>query len=133
MSAESNPCISCGACCARFRVSFDSLEKVPPAYHYPLSPYKNALKSKIDSEGRPRCTALRGALGNHVSCGIYDFRPSPCRAFRYSYEGGGPREERCDQARASIGLAPLTRPSHITEGKMEPKIQGIDLMLNEFS
>ena len=45
-----------------------------------------------------------------MSCGIYNSRPSPCRAFRYSYEDGGPREPRCDEARASIGLRPLSPP-----------------------
>lgn len=88
-------------------MSFDAHEKVPEEYHYALSTHERALKNKLDSEGRPRCIALRGAIGSFVSCGIYEHRPSPCRAFRYSYENGGPREERCDQARAAIGLAPL--------------------------
>lgn len=118
MSAEANPCTSCGACCARFRVSFDASENVPKEYQYSLSDHKRALKTKPDANGRPRCTALRGALGSFVSCGIYEQRPTPCRAFRYSYENGGPREERCDQARAAIGLAPLKQRQNYS---LEPR------------
>lgn len=110
MSDGANPCISCGACCARFRVSFAEGEPVPREYHYAVAPGVRALKNRPDADGRPRCIALRGGLGQSVGCGIYEQRPAPCRAFRYSYEDGGPREERCDQARAAIGLAPLEAP-----------------------
>ncbi len=103
-----SPCLSCGACCARFRISYYWGEKVPEGYFHETNPMFRSLKSQKDEEGRPRCQALQGEIGKEVACGIYENRPSPCRDFKHSYEDGGPREERCDQARASIGLAPLT-------------------------
>lgn len=113
MSVETaiSPCTNCGACCARFEVSFYIEEKVPEGYSYVTGPITRALKNKIDGKGRPRCNALRGEIGCSVACGIYEERPTPCREFKHSYEDNGPREPRCDQARASIGLAPLTSPS----------------------
>jgi Fe-S-cluster containining protein len=29
----------------------------------------------------PRCAALTGKIGSQVGCGIYEWRPSPCREF----------------------------------------------------
>jgi Fe-S-cluster containining protein len=29
----------------------------------------------------PRCEALSGRLGERIACGIYEWRPSPCREF----------------------------------------------------
>ena len=29
----------------------------------------------------PRCAALTGRVGQKASCGIYEWRPSPCREF----------------------------------------------------
>lgn len=115
MSDQTSPCTSCGACCARFRVSFYSDQNVPSGYSYKINDTENALKSRIDAQGRPRCIALRGEIGSFVSCGIYENRPSPCREFKHSYENGGPREPRCDQARALIGLAPLKPPMRDSE------------------
>ena len=46
----------------------------------------------------PRCAALTGKLGEKVACGIYEWRPSPCREF----EAGSPA---CLQARARLGLS----------------------------
>ena len=111
MDDDSTPCTSCGACCARFRVSFYSGQKIPPGYSYAISAEESALKTKRDHEGRPRCIALRGEIGSSVACGIYGDRPTPCREFHHSYEDGGKREERCDQARAAIGLPPLPPPN----------------------
>jgi hypothetical protein len=105
-----SPCQSCGACCARFEVTFYSEENVPEGYSYSTGLYTRALKSKIDGKGRPRCVALRGEIGCAVECGIYEQRPQPCRQFKHSFEDGGPREPRCDQARAAIGLDPLPKP-----------------------
>lgn len=48
----------------------------------------------------PRCAALTGGLGQRVACGIYEWRPSPCREF----EAGSPA---CERARRRHGLAPL--------------------------
>jgi Fe-S-cluster containining protein len=49
----------------------------------------------------PRCAALSGTLGEKIGCGIYEWRPSPCREFA---EGS----EACDMARRRHGMAPLT-------------------------
>ena len=48
----------------------------------------------------PRCAALTGKLGEHVGCGIYEWRPSPCHEFE---EGS----DACQRARSSHGLPPL--------------------------
>ena len=47
-----------------------------------------------------RCAALSGRLGESVGCGIYEWRPSPCREF----EAGS---DACQRARARHSLAPL--------------------------
>ena len=47
-----------------------------------------------------RCAALTGNLGRAVGCGIYEWRPSPCREFE---EGS----DACARARARHGLTPL--------------------------
>ena len=49
---------------------------------------------------RPRCAALSGTVGSKATCGIYEWRPNPCREF----EEGSPA---CEQARCRHGLAPL--------------------------
>lgn len=46
----------------------------------------------------PRCAALGGTLGERVACGIYEWRPSPCREF----EAGTPA---CERARRRLGLS----------------------------
>jgi Fe-S-cluster containining protein len=58
-----------------------------------------------------RCVALKGELGQDVSCGIYAKRPSPCREFDAWHADGTP-DERCQQARARIGLAALPHRDH---------------------
>ncbi|PZU35375.1 MAG: zinc/iron-chelating domain-containing protein, partial [Acidovorax sp.] len=30
---------------------------------------------------QPRCAALTGQVGERAACGIYEWRPSPCREF----------------------------------------------------
>jgi uncharacterized protein len=48
----------------------------------------------------PRCAALTGKLGEKSACGIYEWRPSPCREFE---EGS----DACHRARSRHGLQPL--------------------------
>ena len=48
----------------------------------------------------PRCAALVGRIGERASCGIYEWRPSPCREL----EAGS---DACNRARVRHGLAPL--------------------------
>lgn len=50
-----------------------------------------------------RCAALSGTVGQRVGCGIYEWRPSPCREFA---EGS----DACDRARARHGLPALSHP-----------------------
>ena len=49
---------------------------------------------------RPRCAALIGRVGERASCGIYEWRPSPCREL----EAGS---DACNLARRRHGLGPL--------------------------
>jgi hypothetical protein len=51
----------------------------------------------------PRCAALSGKLGVKIGCGIYEWRPSPCREFE---EGSAA----CERARQRHGLPPLSGP-----------------------
>jgi Fe-S-cluster containining protein len=79
-----NPCTTCGACCAQFRVSFYWSEsdahpggRVPAAFTVAVTPHRLAMRG---TEGRsPRCAALEGEVGEPVRCTIYEQRPTPCR------------------------------------------------------
>lgn len=111
MSTES-PCISCGACCASFRVSFywaeaadESPHGVPAGLTEKLNPHMSCMQGT--NSPTPRCHALLGEIGQSVRCSIYDRRPSPCREFPVAWEAGMPNEA-CDRARHRWGLPPLT-------------------------
>lgn len=113
MSAN-NPCMSCGACCAHFRVSFYWGEcqsgggLVPDELVVQISPQRVAM---LGTEIRPvRCTALQGTVGESVSCSNYACRSSTCREFTASWEDGQANPH-CDKARAAYGLPPLG-PEH---------------------
>jgi Fe-S-cluster containining protein len=101
-----HPCLSCGACCATFRVSFYWAEPVPEEYTEKLTNFYACMKGTNEAES-PRCVALGGTLGESVACGIYENRPTPCRSFEASLENGEVNE-RCDRARVGKGLLPLT-------------------------
>ncbi len=47
----------------------------------------------------PRCAALTGTVGKRAACGIYEWRPSPCREFAAGSEA-------CERARMRRGLGP---------------------------
>jgi hypothetical protein len=100
-----HPCRTCGACCATYRVSFYWAEPVPEALTQRITPTMVAMRGTCGPG--PRCVALDGELGQATTCTIYDARPSPCREFSASLEGGEPNQ-RCDAARARHGLLPLT-------------------------
>ena len=55
----------------------------------------------------PRCVALAGVIGENVHCTIYENRSSICRDFEPSWANSQPNI-RCDKARLSWGLEPLT-------------------------
>ena len=47
-----------------------------------------------------RCAALAGKVGERAACGIYEWRPNPCRELE-------PGSDACERARARHGLPPL--------------------------
>jgi Fe-S-cluster containining protein len=110
----SNPCLSCGACCAHFRASFHWLETdsapggfTPAELTVPVTKHLVAMRGT--DRNPPRCIALAGRIGESVGCTIYEQRASPCRDFQASWVDGQ-HNERCDRARAAHGLPPLPRP-----------------------
>jgi Fe-S-cluster containining protein len=108
----SNPCITCGACCAHFRVAFYWSEAdptasgvTPPHLTTKLTPHRAVMRGTDALP--PRCVALQGEIGRNVQCVIHALRPSPCREFQASWVDGV-RNERCDRARIAHGLPPLS-------------------------
>jgi Fe-S-cluster containining protein len=104
-------CLSCGACCAAFRVDFHRADLatsetvgVPEALTVPLT--ATLVRMRGTDEAPPRCVALEGELGRQVSCSIYDRRPGPCRDFA-PYAPLGMGDDACDRARRRYGLPPL--------------------------
>ena len=96
-----NPCQSCGVCCASFRVDFSVYESQSEGGSVPEGLSVEVTGSTCRMRGTdhspPRCAALMGKLGEKVACGIYEWRPSPCREF----EAGSAA---CQQARMRHGL-----------------------------
>lgn len=94
----SQHCLSCGACCAAFRVSFYWAETdahpqglVPQALTQVVSPHHVCMRG---TEKNPvHCIALVGVVGKQVSCNIYALRSSTCREFSAGSEA-------CNRARA---------------------------------
>jgi uncharacterized protein len=99
-----NPCTTCGACCASFRVDFSVMETqaeggtVPDGLAEEVTRFTARMRGTDHSP--PRCAALTGKLGERVGCGIYEWRPSPCREF----EAGS---DACQRARVRHGLEPF--------------------------
>lgn len=105
-----HPCLKCGACCAFYRVSFHWSETLSDSFNVP-DEFVNELTSHMSvmkgtNKRDPQCMALKGKVGEYVTCSIYEQRPSCCRNFKASYEDGV-RNKRCDEARISKGLKPL--------------------------
>ena len=95
-------CLSCGACCAAFRVDFHpddlaSTDKagVPESMIHRLMP--NLVRMRGTDEAPPRCIALEGEVGTRVRCLIYPDRPGPCRDFA-PYAPLGIGDDACDRA-----------------------------------
>ena len=107
-----NPCTQCGACCSYFRVEFYWREVEKNfSYDVPaeLSEEVNCFKKRMKGTGeksKNRCIALKGKVGDSVTCTIYSNRPTPCRNFEASYAEGS-HNARCSEARLSHGLKPL--------------------------
>ena len=99
------PCLSCGACCASFRVDFHVADlETTPGGCVPVAltvPVTATLVRMRGTDASPaRCVALLGEIGGNVACSIYGSRPSPCREFDTSHDA-------CTRARARHGLPPL--------------------------
>lgn len=108
--AVENPCISCGACCAYFRVSFYWSEavsgggSVPDELTMQVSPHLSCMQGTAQKPSR--CTALLGDVGSAVRCTIYENRSSTCRNFN-THDAAGNVNCDCSKARAYHGLPPL--------------------------
>jgi hypothetical protein len=110
MSNADNPCTRCGACCASFRVDFAVQEMegcggaVPEGLAVAIT--DSTARMRGTDHARPRCAALVGTVGVKAHCGIYEWRPSPCREFG-ALAPLGRGDEACARARARHGLPPL--------------------------
>lgn len=107
-----NPCLGCGACCASFRVDFAREElqseggAVPDGLCVELTPHLARMRGT--DHARPRCAALIGQVGINASCGIYEWRPAPCREFGLRLPMGLDRDDpACAKARTQHGLPRL--------------------------
>jgi Fe-S-cluster containining protein len=104
----SNDCQSCGACCAHFRVSFywgetDSAlgGTVPTLLTIPIHSIYVAMRGT--DQHPSHCVALRGKVGEQVSCGIYEQRSSTCKEVIAG-------DEQCNKARRAYNLGPIINP-----------------------
>ena len=112
-----NPCHTCGACCAHYRVSFywaetDPLQggSVPVEETEPVDDFRRCMRGT--NQRHPHCVELQGNVGGKVACGLYARRASPCREFGVHWYHSGlyaaPESlQRCNEARAAWGLPPL--------------------------
>lgn len=97
-------CVQCGACCASFRVDFSSYEMqhqggtVPDGLAVEVN--QHTCRMRGTDHVPARCAALTGRIGASVACGIYEWRPSPCREFE-------PGSDACHRARQRHGLERL--------------------------
>jgi Fe-S-cluster containining protein len=110
-TGSQNVCLTCGACCAAFRVSFywvesdeTAVDSVPADMTCQVAPLLCAMKGT--DQPHPRCIALQGDVGVRVWCTIYERRPSVCREVVPSGQTGSANIW-CDRARAIYGLPPL--------------------------
>jgi Fe-S-cluster containining protein len=107
-------CATCGACCAYYRVSFYWGETTASAYGtVPVELTSRLTDHRAVMIGTertsPRCIALRGTVGDQVSCSIYDSRSTTCRDLKVSWQDGE-HNPHCDKARTAYGL-PVLAPT----------------------
>lgn len=113
---EQDFCQSCGACCVSsidddryVELTDKDVERLSSYYqrkHVVKEEFRGAiagiprytLKTKRDKEGNIVCVALRGKIGQHVTCMIYDRRPDICRQFK-------PGGKQCDDTREELGFS----------------------------
>jgi len=77
----------------------DNGGSVPSGLTVPLT--DTLCRMRGTDHSPPRCAALTGQIGMQVSCGIYEWRSSPCREFS---EGS----DACNRARMRQGLPALS-------------------------
>lgn len=118
-----HPCLTCGACCAVFRVSLHWSEadpeqggRVPVELTEPLRTHERAMRGT--SQANPRCIALDARIGEYSRCTIHDRRPLVCAQVAASLEFGE-RSTQCDRARQAHGLAPLTETDWVGVAETE--------------
>ncbi len=97
---QEDACLSCGACCAFFRVSFywAEGETMPSDVIEQLSPVYSCMKGT--NQKNPRCVMLSGEVGQQVSCTMYEHRSSSCKEVKVG-------DSQCLKARSAHGLIPL--------------------------
>lgn len=97
---SSRICMSCGACCAFFRVSFYWAEGealgIPEAMTSKVNDFYSCMKGT--NQPKPCCIALGGEVGKQVACQIYPIRPSACHTVNVG-------DEQCRKARQMHGLS----------------------------
>lgn len=100
--SSDNPCLTCGACCMSYRVSFYWAEAdargLPPELVEQVTPHLACLAGT--NAAAPRCAALGTGPAGPMACGIYERRPEPCREVQ-------PGDDKCRRARERHGFAPL--------------------------
>ena len=103
-SVPDHPCLSCGACCAAFRVDFSvhelDIEGGPVPSGLAVEVTGSTWRMRGTDHVPIRCAALTGKVGERASCGIYEWRPNPCRELE-------PGSDACEKARARHGLPPF--------------------------
>jgi Fe-S-cluster containining protein len=102
MPADPSACLTCGACCCHYRVSFYWQEAEQRGLDekdlVQVTPWRVCFRG---TERTPsRCVHLTGEVGKQAMCSIYEQRPHPCRELQVG-------DEKCLQARAAHGLGPL--------------------------
>ena len=100
--SSDNPCLTCGACCKTFRVSFywgEILELgLPEAMTEQVTPHVACMAGT--NAAQPHCVALGRGDAGPMACGAYAQRPSPCREVQVG-------DDKCNRARTHHGLTPL--------------------------
>lgn len=71
---------------------------VPDGLVVPVT--QHTARMRGTDHASPRCAALTGHVGTRAACGIYEWRPSPCREF----EAGS---DACNRARLRVQLPAL--------------------------
>lgn len=107
-----HPCLTCGACCAHFRIAFHWSETdpalggtVPAGLTEKLDAHRVVMRGTYAPP--MRCVALVGEIGKAAHCGIHAIKPSVCREVEPSWESGR-HSPQCDKGRIAHGLPPLT-------------------------